>query len=336
MEQTLADIIDSLASNTALSDIHIHADGSVYIRENGEIEATRYRAGEQDIISLIETYTSPAPASPLLSNNEADFALEIGNRRYRANLLKSSLGIGLILRLISAEIPQMDRLGLPQAAYDVLQAHDGLVLVTGQTGSGKSTTLSAMINHINQSRKCAIYTLEDPIEIRHHHQNSIVVQREIGIHTAGFAVGLKHILRQDPDIILLGEIRDYETIAAALTAAETGHLVFASLHTRNAADSINRIIDVFPQTQQAQAREQLAASLRLILSQRLLPAAGGGRVAAFEALVNIPAVAHLIREAKTAQLETVMQTNAAAGMVLMNNAVEKLISDGRVIPPSDR
>lgn len=255
MEQTLADIINSLASNTALSDIHIHADGSVYIRENGEIEATPHYVGEQDIISLIEAcaspdftspdFTSPANASLLLSHNEADFALEIGSRRYRANLLKSSLGTGLILRLISAEIPQMDRLGLPQAAYDVLEAHDGLVLVTGQTGSGKSTTLSAMINHINQCRKCAIYTLEDPIEMRHHHQNSIVVQREIGTHTAGFAVALKHILRQDPDIILLGEIRDYETIAAALTAAETGHLVFASLHTRNAADSINRIIEMY-------------------------------------------------------------------------------------------
>ncbi len=321
--------ISELALLNDVSDIHIHAETAIFIRQNGKMIQTETIASEQEIMAFLEQVCSLKLAS-FSGCNEADFAFESAGIRFRANLLKSSLGMGLILRVISQEIPEMQNLGLPQPVYDVLDAHDGLVLVTGQTGSGKSTSLAAMIHHINQRRKVAIYTLEDPIEIRHHHLNSIIVQREIGIHTQSFAVGLKHILRQDPDIILLGELRDFETMSAALTAAETGHLVFASLHTRNTADSINRIIDVFPETQQAQAREQLASALRLVLSQRLLPARSGGRIAAFEVLVNIPAVANLIREAKTAQLDSVLQTNAAIGMVRMEAALQTLLQNGQI------
>ena len=330
MSMALLSSIVELAKRTHVSDIHLHADTPIYIRENGQMQQTSLRVSSAEMTQLLHQLCDAAIWAKIEGNNEADFACEAQGVRFRANLLNSSHGRGLILRVLTSEIPEMEQLGLPVPAFDVLNAHDGLVLVTGQTGSGKSTTLAAMIHRINRARKVAIYTLEDPIEIRHHHLNSIIVQREVGTHTNSFAVGLKHILRQDPDIILLGELRDFETISAALTAAETGHLVCASLHTRNAADSINRIIDVFPETQQAQAREQLASALRLVLSQRLLPAIGGGRKAAFEVLVNTPAVANIIREAKTTQLSSVMQTNAALGMITMETAIQMLKDAGQI------
>jgi len=213
---------------------------------------------------------------------------------------------------------------LPPAVHDILTAKAGLVLVTGQTGSGKSTSLAAMIDKINRERGENIITVEDPIEFVHQNKQSIITQREVGRDTQSFATALKGALRQDPDIILLGELRDYETVSMALTAAETGHLVFGTLHTSGAPETINRIIDVFPASEQAQARSQLSQSLRLVLTQQLLKRRDGGRIGAFEVMVCIPAVANLIRESKIVQIQTVMQTGQQFGMVTMEKYTEML------------
>jgi twitching motility protein PilT len=233
-------------------------------------------------------------------------------------------GLSLILRVIITVIPAIDQLGLPPAVHDILTAKDGLVLVTGATGSGKSTSLAAMIDKINRVRNETIITIEDPIEFVHHSQKSLVSQREVGRDTASFARALKGALRQDPDIILLGELRDYETVSMALTAAETGHLVFGTLHTNGAPETINRILDVFPANQQGQARAQLSQSLRLVMTQQLLKRKGGGRIGAFEVMVNIPAVANLIREAKIVQIDTIMQTGSQHGMITMAKYIDML------------
>jgi twitching motility protein PilT len=206
----------------------------------------------------------------------------------------------------------------------VLTEKAGLVLVTGQTGSGKSTSLAAMVDKINRERGENIITIEDPIEFVHKNKNSIITQREVGRDTNSFATALKGALRQDPDIILLGELRDYETVSMALTAAETGHLVFGTLHTSGAPETINRIIDVFPAEEQAQARSQLSQSLRLVMTQQLLKRQGGGRIGAFEVMVCVPAVANLIRESKIVQIQTVMQTGKQFGMVTMDKYIELL------------
>jgi twitching motility protein PilT len=213
---------------------------------------------------------------------------------------------------------------LPPAVHDVLTEKAGLVLVTGQTGSGKSTSLAAMVDKINRERGENIITIEDPIEFVHKNKNSIITQREVGRDTNSFATALKGALRQDPDIILLGELRDYETVSMALTAAETGHLVFGTLHTSGAPETINRIIDVFPAEEQAQARSQLSQSLRLVMTQQLLKRQGGGRIGAFEVMVCVPAVANLIRESKIVQIQTVMQTGKQFGMVTMDKYIELL------------
>jgi len=225
---------------------------------------------------------------------------------------------------VLTEVPHIDQLGLPPAVHDILTAKAGLVLVTGQTGSGKSTSLAAMIDKINRERGENIITVEDPIEFVHQNKQSIITQREVGRDTQSFATALKGALRQDPDIILLGELRDYETVSMALTAAETGHLVFGTLHTSGAPETINRIIDVFPASEQAQARSQLSQSLRLVLTQQLLKRRDGGRIGAFEVMVCIPAVANLIRESKIVQIQTVMQTGQQFGMVTMEKYTEML------------
>ena len=331
--EIIACLGEMIQQTSGVSDVHIHGGSAVYLRADGQIRPAGLTVTDEDIIELITHYAGGGCAERLQTTGDADFALSAGGARFRANGFMRQGGVCLILRVIAEDIPDSDRLGLPEIARQMMHSPDGLVLVTGATGSGKSTSLAAMIDYVNTRLAKIIYTIEDPIEFLHHNKSSVISQREVGIHTSSFAVGLKAVLRQDPDIILLGELRDFETISLALTAAETGHLVLATLHTRTASDAVSRIIDVYPERQQAQAREQLASSLQMVMTQQLVPAISGGRVASFEVLVNTPAVAHHIREAKTAQLISVMQTSADAGMITMQASLSQLEDAGLIKGP---
>jgi twitching motility protein PilT len=234
------------------------------------------------------------------------------------------------LRAIPDRIPQLEELGAPEGAHKLLALPYGLVLVVGPTGSGKSTTLAGMVDRINSYRPCHILTIEDPVEYIHKHQTAAVSQREVGEDTPSFAAGLRAALREDPDVILIGEMRDTESIAIALTLAETGHLVFATLHTNDAAQALDRVVDVFPAERRDQIQVQLAASLQGVLSQRLLPVVGGGRVAAFEVLVATDAVRNLVREGKTRQLRNVITTSRTEGMQTLENDLTRLVAGGLI------
>ncbi|AZI43192.1 type IV pilus twitching motility protein PilT [Deinococcus psychrotolerans] len=250
---------------------------------------------------------------------ELDFSFALGDQaRFRVNAFVQRGSVGGVMRLIPTKIKSVQDLGLPQNVIEVANAPRGLVLVTGPTGSGKSTTLAAMIDYINVNKKLHIMTIEDPIEFMHQHKQSIINQREVGSDTYGFDNALRAVLRQAPDVILVGEMRDYETIKAAVTAAETGHLVMGTLHTNSAPESIDRIVDVFPEEQQEQIRVQLANNLVAVMTQQLIPRLDGGRVLAYELLIANPAVRALIREGKTYQIVSVMQTGSREGMVTMD------------------
>jgi twitching motility protein PilT len=262
-----------------------------------------------------------------LISGDLDMSYGIPNlSRYRVNIFKQKGNVSLTIRLIPTKIPAMEALGLPAMAEEFAKKPQGLLLVTGPTGSGKSTTLAAIIDYINRTRGDHIITLEDPIEFVHPHKACIVNQREIGVDTESFTSGLRAALRQDPDVILVGEMRDLETISIAITAAETGHLVFGTLHTADAPQTIDRIIDVFPPEAQQQIRVQLASVLLGVMAQRLLPTIdGNGRVAAIEVLVNTPAIANLIRSEKVHQIRSVLQTGKAQGMQTMDMALRDLL-----------
>ncbi|MCM3750066.1 PilT/PilU family type 4a pilus ATPase [Paenibacillus pasadenensis] len=263
------------------------------------------------------------------AEGEADLAWETGGQRFRLNIFRQQGGVSLAARPIHAVIPTPESLGLQPQLREWAERRQGLLLVTGPTGSGKSSTLAALIGHLNRTGSRHIVTLEDPIEFLHAHDRSIVDQREIGRDTLSFASGLRAALRQAPDVIMVGEMRDPDTIAAALTAAETGHLVLSTLHTADAPQTIDRIIDVFPAERQAQIRTQLASLLLAVHSQRLLRrAGGGGRVLAAEVLVNTPAVANLIRTEKGHQLRSIMQTGRQQGMTTLENSVRELLGTG--------
>lgn len=257
---------------------------------------------------------------------ELDFSFALGDKaRFRVNAFMQKGSVGGVMRLIPTQIKSAAEMNLPPQVVEIANAPRGLVLVTGPTGSGKSTTLASMIDHINSSKKLHIVTIEDPIEFLHTHKNSIINQREVGSDTWDFQNALRAVLRQAPDVILVGELRDYETIKAAVTAAETGHLVMGTLHTNSAPESIDRIVDVFPEEQQEQIRVQLANNLVAIMTQQLLPRLdGNGRILAYELLIANPAVRALIREGKTYQIVSVMQTNAQLGMITMDNMLAGL------------
>lgn len=262
---------------------------------------------------------------------ELDTAYHVqGVGRFRVNLHREKGEPGLVARVIPSVIPKMEDLSMPDVAYDMARAKQGLVLVTGPTGQGKSTTLAAMIELVNQEKAANIITLEDPIEYIYKPAKSIIKQRELGRDMLSFSEALKHVLRQDPNVILVGEMRDLETISAAITVAETGHLVLATLHTYNAAQSIERIIDVFPPHQQDQVRIQLSNVLKGIISQRLLPKVGGGRIPAREIMVNTPAVAAMIRDNKVSQLRTAIETGAQHGMHTLEAELAQLVQAGTV------
>jgi twitching motility protein PilT len=324
--------IAELANNYKLSDIHLHSGKPIAIRVSGDIETLEGQIVRQDEIEqFMEQVLEDDQKKDFKENKQLDFAVISEGIRFRVNAYLSSIGPCIVMRKIESNIPQIEQLGLPDSMVDVTRHENGLVLVTGPTGSGKSTSLAALINKLNEQRKGNIITVEDPIEYVHSSKRCIVSQREIGKDATSFAAALKAMLREDPDIILVGELRDIETISLALTAAETGHLVFGTLHTNGAANSINRIIDVFPSAQQAQIRSQLSQSLRLVVTQTLMKRADqNGRIAAFEVMVNNNAIANLIRENKIFQIDQAIQTGRSFGMMTMEDSINNLVMTGVV------
>lgn len=331
-------LIEALWQDDA-SDLHLHSGQAPMLRRNGDLRPVLGAAPTP--AELIDAWRDQA-----LSQDErdryarcgaADAAWAAEGQRWRLNFFKSAQGPGCVARRIVTQVPDCDSLGVPAVVQAALRHRHGLITVTGPTGSGKSTTLAALVQALHQSRPVHTITLEDPIEHLHAVQQGWVTQRQIGRDTPSFSQGLRDALREDPDVILVGELRDADSIALALSAAETGHLVLATLHTRSAAGSITRIIDSLSAERQTQARAQLADVLRLSLSQRLWPRAKGkGRIAAFEVLVATPAVQHLIREQKTHQIDNIMQTQTQLGMQTMAAAVARLQQGGWiVIDPAD-
>jgi twitching motility protein PilT len=274
---------------------------------------------------------SPEQKDVLVKNKELDFSLSVpGVARFRVNVYTQMESLAADLRVISEKIPSIDDLKLPKICHTFASLKQGFILVTGPTGHGKSTTLAAIIEEINQTRDTHIVTIEDPVEFVYHSKKSIISQRELGCDTRSFAAALKSVLRQDPDVVLVGEMRDPETMAAAITIAETGHLVFATLHTNSAAQTIDRVIDSFPEEQQQQIRIQLSASLEAILSQRLIPTKDGKRMAVTEVMVATPAIRNLIREGKTHQMDNIIMTSAEMGMYLLESSLADAVNRGLI------
>jgi twitching motility protein PilT len=265
---------------------------------------------------------------------DTDFAHENPKARYRVNLFADRNGIGAVLRVIPSKILTAEDLGLSQAILDLCKLHKGLVVVTGPTGSGKSTTLAAMIDHINRTRDDHIITIEDPIEFVHPNKKCLINQREVGVNTGSFKHALRAALREDPDIVLVGEMRDLETVAIAIETAETGHLVFGTLHTTTAASTVDRVIDQFPADRQSQIRLMLSESLKGVIAQTLCKKIGGGRAAALEVLICNSAIGNLIREGKTFQIASIMQTNRGSGMVMLNDSLFDLVKR-KVVDPAE-
>ncbi|MBZ4652744.1 MAG: twitching motility protein PilT [Peptococcaceae bacterium] len=334
------DVIELLKSavKAGASDIHLSVGAYPMFRINGQLKRWVPEGEEnvplkrEDTLKAAEILMNSEQMEAWQQKGELDFSYSLpGVGRFRVNIYRQRGCVSLALRPVPYQIPSLESLGVPQAVVGLADKTNGLVLVTGPTGSGKSTTLAALINKINQERACHIITIEDPIEYLYQHQKSVVDQRELGSDTFSLAGALRACLRQDPDVILVGEMRDLETIATAITAAETGHLVFATLHTNSAAQSVDRIIDVFPPGQQEQIKVQLAATLQGVVTQQLLPRADGmGRVLAAEVMIVTPAVRNLIREGKTHQIQTVLQTGGRWGMQTMDMALRELVRSGAV------
>jgi len=322
------------AAGQGASDIHITVGRPPMVRVHGKLvpvpgrEVLKPEATER----LARAMTSEAQWGEFVRTRELDFSVGRSKvARFRVNLFWQRGSVGVAMRAIPRSIPSMKELGLPPVLEKFALADVGLFLVTGPTGSGKSTSLAAMVDYINRNRNCHIVTIEDPIEYLHNHKNCIVNQREMYHDTNSFEAALKHVLRQDPDVILIGEMRDLETIQTALTLAETGHLVLATLHTADTTQAIGRIVDVYPPHQQPQARTQLSLVLVGIMAQVLLPTRdGSGRVAAFEVLTATPAVRHMIRSGELAQVYSSVQTGTADGMCTLNSCLLKLFRDGRI------
>jgi twitching motility protein PilT len=314
------------------SDLHLAVGSPAVMRVRGHIERIPHEdpLTPEQVRDLIYGILNTGQQKQLEADRQLDFAYAVpGLARFRVNAYFQRNSVGAAFRLIPARIRTLEELKMPERLYELCEKPRGLVLVTGPTGSGKSTTLAALIDRINQTRSEHILTIEDPIEFLHWHRKCIVNQREIGTDATSFANGLRAALRQDPDVVLVGEMRDLETISTALTAAETGHLVFATLHTQSAPQTIDRVIDVFPSAQQGQVRVQLAATLAGIVTQNLIPTADGrGRVAALEILLPDDAVRNLVRQAKVEQVYSVMQTNTLRGMQTMEQALADLTLRG--------
>jgi twitching motility protein PilT len=331
--------LEELAKNNKkISDFHLRAGAPLAYRQTGEIiKVQEVMVTAQDIKDLLSMNCSEHELNKFDKTHELDTSVTLSGLRFRANFYKTIKGPACVCRRVESKIPEMDQFNLPQSLYDIVDFHKGLVLVTGPTGSGKSTTLAAIVNEINKTRTANIITVEDPVEFIHQDNKSIISHREVGKQTETFAAALKAALREDPDVILVGEMRDLETISLALTAAETGHLVFGTLHTSGAPSTINRIIDVFPPEQQEQIRAQISTSLKMVVTQRLLKTRdGAGRVGAFEIMKCTAPIQNLIREAKIHQIPSIMQTAVRDGMITMEKSLEELAKAGKIDPGAAR
>ncbi|WP_276753863.1 type IV pilus twitching motility protein PilT [Pseudoalteromonas marina] len=314
------------------SDLHLSSGVSPMIRVDGDVRRINIPAlTDKDVNSLVYDIMNDTQRKDYEQNLEVDFSFEVPNlARFRVNAFNSNRGPAAVFRTIPSEVLTLDDLGAPDIFKTISDNPRGLVLVTGPTGSGKSTTLAAMVDYINQNKHHHILTIEDPIEFVHDNKLSLVNQREVHRDTHSFSNALRSALREDPDVILVGELRDLETIRLAMTAAETGHLVFGTLHTTSAPKTIDRIIDVFPGEEKAMVRSMLSESLRAVISQTLLKKIGGGRVAAHEIMIGVPAIRNLIREDKIAQMYSSIQTGASIGMQTMDQCLTNLVNRGIV------
>lgn len=317
------------------SDLHLTSGAPPYLRLHGKMVPLNYKElTSQEVQGLLFEILTEKQKKSFIEKWELDCAYTVaGLARFRCNIFMQRKGLAGVFRIIPEKIKSAHELNLPQGILDLIDCDRGMILVTGPTGSGKSTTLAAMIHEINMNTESHIITVEDPIEFVHQNVKSVINQREVGSHTKSFSNALKAALREDPDILLVGELRDLETISLALTAAETGHIVFGTLHTNNAAKTIDRIIDVFPSNQQAQIRTMLSESLRGVIAQTLFPRADGqGRVAAYEILKSNKAIANLIREGKIHQIPSAIQTGQSQGMVSFEKYIDDLVKKGKVAP----
>ena len=314
------------------SDLHLSVGSAPVLRIDGDLERVRYRSlTEGDFYNLVGPVAPPRIWKQYSETGDVDFAYQMGaDARFRVNLFRQERGSGAVFRLIPARVPTVEELDLPPPVADLAAASRGLVLVTGPTGSGKSTTLAAILDRVNRRFAKHVVTIEDPIEFVHTNDRSIFTQREIGPDVTSFAEGVKAAIREDPDCLLVGEMRDLETMRMALTAAETGLLVFATLHTNSAAKAVDRIIDAFPASEQEQIRIVLAESLRAVVAQQLLRKKGSGRVPAFEILLGSSALSNAIREAKVSQINNQIQTGRSRGMISMDQSLLELVRAGAV------
>jgi twitching motility protein PilT len=315
------------------SDIHIVPDASPLLRIDGQLLPLKnwrpYSAAETQQL-VLELLTEPQRVR-LAQDYSVDFSLNIENTRYRGNVLFQRNGLEAVFRLIPTEIPTPEELMIPLSVTNLANLKSGLVLVTGQTGAGKSTTMASLLDLINQRRHGNIITIEDPIEFVHSNKNCVVSQREVGLHVASFSAALRSVMRQDPDVVMIGEMRDLETISAAITVAETGHLVFATLHSADAAQAIDRMIDVFPGRQQQQIRTQLSGVLKAVIAQLLLPRANeSGRIAVREIMIVNPAISNQIRQGKTHEIYSAIEMGAREGMISLSRALSDLMSQGLI------
>ncbi|MFT6423479.1 MAG: twitching motility protein PilT [Thalassolituus sp.] len=328
------DITELLAfsAKQGASDLHLSADMPPMIRVDGDVRRINLPAlANKDVHALVYDIMNDKQRKDFEEFLETDFSFEVpGVARFRVNAFNHNRGAGAVFRTIPAKVVTMDQLGMGQVFKDLAMINRGIVLVTGPTGSGKSTTLAAMVDYINETKFDHILTVEDPIEFVHESKKSLVNQREVHRDTLGFNEALRSALREDPDVILVGELRDLETIRLALTAAETGHVVFGTLHTSSAAKTIDRIVDVFPAEEKAMVRSMLSESLQGVVSQALLKKNGGGRIAAHEIMIGTPAIRNLIREDKVAQMYSSIQTGASHGMQTMDQCLQNLLSKGLI------
>lgn len=320
--------IVALSVKHNVSDLHLCSDSPPRWRRSGRLEPAPFPP--PDVEALLKAWLNDEQQGAWWANGQVDFAVTLADRQRLRGSAKHMHGVSIALRLLPLTCPQLSALGVPRAIPELLSNDNGLILVTGATGSGKSTTLAAMVDFLNHQTDGHILTLEDPVEFMYQSERCLIQQREIGLHSPSFAEALRSALREDPDVILLGELRDSETIRLALTAAETGHLVLATLHTRGAAQAIERLVDTFPAQEKDPVRNQLAGSLRAVLAQKLRQDVQGGRVALYELLVNTSAAANLIREGKTWQLPGIIQTGQQAGMQNFEQSLAERRAQGRL------